>query len=160
MIYVWATLSTFLFSLLGHKHYQYWVPDWVEDAALLHHDKTQYLSNQSWSFWIKQQTDCDFCTLTVYTEEEFPPCISLPYKMYSTGHSFTTSVQILICLVFIDIFSLPALFRACNLFFCLDFIVWFIPQFDFISDLIALLLAPALLFCYFFFLTSLLYDLS
>lgn len=44
----------------------------------------------------------------------------------------------------------PSTFRACNLFFCLDSIVWFIPQFDFISDLIALSLAPALLFCYFF----------
>lgn len=45
----------------------------------------------------------------------------------------------------------PSTFWVCNLFFCLDSIICFIPQFDFNSDLIALSLAPALLFCYFFF---------
>lgn len=122
--------------------------------------RIQYLSNQSWSFWIKQQTDFDhISTITGHTEDKFPPCISFLYKMCFPGHSFPRSVQILACLVFTDKFSLPALSGPATFSSCLDSIVWFIPQFDFIFDLIALSLAPALLFCYFF-LTSLLFDLS
>lgn len=60
-----------------------------------------------------------FCTLLVHTEDKFPPCIFHPCKMCSTGHFFTTSVLILICLVFTDRFSLPALLGPATFSSCL-----------------------------------------
>lgn len=78
--------------------------------------RIQYLSNQSRSFWIKQQTDFDhISTITGDTEDKFPPCISFPNKMCFAGHSFTRSVQILTCLHWQILSS--STFRACNLFF-------------------------------------------
>lgn len=91
-------------------YYQYWVTVWVEDAALLHHEETIF--KQSELVLLNQATNwfwSYFCTLMVHTEDKFLPCISLLCKMCSAGHSFTRSVQILICLVFTDIFSLPVL---------------------------------------------------
>lgn len=54
----------------------------VEDAALLYHE-AQYLSNQSWSFCIKQQMDFDLVSAhsLVCTEDKFPLCVFPFYNM-------------------------------------------------------------------------------
>lgn len=81
----------------------------VEDAILLYHE-TQYLSHQSWSFCIKQQMDFYLVSAhsLIHTEDKFPLSVFLFYKMCS----LVICVQILICLVFTDKFSFPALFGS------------------------------------------------
>lgn len=76
-------------------------PSWGD--SIFKQSELVFLNQATNWFWLY------FCTPTVHAEDKFPPCISLPCKTCSAGHSFTRSVQILICLVFTDIFSLTAL---------------------------------------------------